>query len=107
VLDEEATGRHVVAIHLDAGVTGVRAPAHACSVVGSPGPDVVDDHVVAVDNKAGGNACRSDAAEAEEDILNHGGVVRVRPALTFISLFMLAAAGAHPKQRGRRNRAGV
>ncbi|WP_435811422.1 NAD(P)H-binding protein, partial [Streptomyces halstedii] len=43
-------------------------------MVGAPDPGVVDDHVVAVDDDAGGRLARAGAADADVDVLDGGGV---------------------------------
>ena len=58
VLDEQTEGGHVVAVDDDAGVGRVARPAHAVAVVRPPGPDVVEDDVVAVDDQAVRRAAR-------------------------------------------------
>ena len=61
VLDEQAVRGDVVAVDDHAGVGGVDGPADAVAVVGPPGPDVVEDDVVAVDLEADASPCRRSA----------------------------------------------
>ncbi len=77
VLDEEACRGHVVAVDDDAGVGGVDRPADAVAVVRAPGPDVVEDDVVAVDLEADGGLADVRAADAEEHVVERGRVGRV------------------------------
>src|SRR6202041_2432698 len=70
VLDEQAVGGHVVAVDPQAGVGGVVGPANAGAVVGPPGPDVIQDHVRAVDHQAVGGPAGRRAADPEEHVLD-------------------------------------
>src|SRR6266550_11498 len=49
VLNEEAVHRHFVSVHDQAVRRGVGGPTHAVAVIGAPEPEMVADHVVAVD----------------------------------------------------------
>src|SRR5450759_4955663 len=77
VLDEEPGGEDVVAVHGQTGVGRVGCPAYAGPVVGAPGPDVVDDGVVAVDGKAVRRLARKLTADPEEDVLDRDRVAGV------------------------------
>ena len=69
MLDEQAVGGHVVAVDQEAGIGGVSRPADAIAVIGPPRPDVVEDHVVAVDHKRRGRLARRRSANPEEDVV--------------------------------------
>ena len=51
------------------------------AVVGAPCPDVVEDHVVAVDLEAGRGLADVGSADAEEHVLQRGRVLGVPPCL--------------------------
>ena len=69
MLDEKAGGGDVVAVDDQSGVGGVLVPADAVAVVGPPGPDVVEDDVVAVDLQADGGLADVRSTDAEEHVL--------------------------------------
>ncbi len=79
VLDEQAGRQHVVAVDDQAVVGGVGGPADGAgvAVVGAPGPDVVDERVVRVDDQAVGGLAGDVAADPEEHVLDRGRVARV------------------------------
>jgi hypothetical protein len=77
VLDEQAGRGHVVSVDDEPGVGRVDVPTDRARdpVVRAPGPDVVEDHVVAVDLQADGGLADVWAADPEEDVLQDGRVV--------------------------------
>ena len=83
VLHGQAVGGHAGAGHDEAGAAGVLGPAHGVAVVGTPGPDVIDDRVRGVVEQADRRRHRGGLgpADAEVDIGDHVGVrIRCRPA---------------------------
>jgi hypothetical protein len=79
VLDEKAVGGDVIPVHDQAVRGGVACPARTSAMVGPPRPDVVDDHIVPVDLKAGGGFARSGTTDAEEYVLDQRRIIRVAP----------------------------
>src|SRR5437868_7028342 len=73
VLDEEPIGGDVVSVHRDASVGEVFSPTDAVAMIGAPGPDVVQDHVIGVDLQAGPRLAGRGAANSEEHVLKSGG----------------------------------
>jgi len=67
----------VVAVDDDAIVPRVGGPADAVSVVCPPGPDVVQEHVVAVDLQADRGLAHVRAADTEEHVVERGGIGRI------------------------------
>src|SRR6202020_2471814 len=71
VLDGQAVGGDVVAVDGQAGGGGVGGPgAGAGAVVGAPGPDVVEQRVVAVVDERVGPRARLGPADPEEDVVD-------------------------------------
>ena len=68
VLDKKPVRGHVVAVDNDAGVGGVAGPADPVAVVGPPGPNIVEDYIVAVDYQAVRRAAGRRAADTEENV---------------------------------------
>ena len=77
VFDEEAVGGDVVAVDDEAVGAGVLVPADAVAMIGAPDPGVVDDGVVAVDAEIDVGAADACAADAEEDVVERDGILRV------------------------------
>jgi len=98
VLNEQAVRRDVVAVDDHAGVGGVERPAHPVAVVSPPGPDVVQQDVVAVHDEARRGLAWAGAADAEEHVLDRGRVCRVA---------LVGMLGAHLQQYRRVHGAGV
>ena len=69
VLDEQAVSRDVVAVDDHARVGGVVRPAHAVAVVRPPSPDVVQNDVVAVHDKADRGLAGGRTADSEEHVV--------------------------------------
>ena len=74
MLDEESVRGHIVPVDDEAGVGGVDRPAHTVAMVSAPTPNVVENHVIAVDHEAESCLSSRRAANAEEHVLNGGGV---------------------------------
>jgi len=68
VLDKQAVRCDVVAVDDHTGIGSVGSPAHSVAVVSPPGPDVVQQNVVAVDHEARGGLARRRAADPEEHV---------------------------------------
>ncbi len=68
--DKQAVRCDVVAVDDHTGIGSVGRPAHSIAVVCPPGPDVVQQDVVAVDHEARGGLAQGRAANAEEHVLN-------------------------------------
>ena len=98
VLHEQAIGGHVVAVDYDAGIGSVVGPADAVAMIGPPGPDVIQDHVVTVDDKTGPRHTRCGTADTEEDIVERSGIA---------GKAMLAGSRPHLQQLRRVVRSGV
>src|SRR5437879_11362070 len=83
VLDEQPIGGDVVAIDDYARVSRVHGLPNAGAVVGPPGPDVVEDDVVAVNNQRGFDLARLGASDPEENVVEawRVGVVDLRIGL--------------------------
>ena len=78
MLDEETVGRDVVAVDDEAVVAEIACPSDAFAVIGAPDPGVVDDGVVAVDAQIDLGAAYAGSADAEEDVVEEVGILRVR-----------------------------
>ena len=89
----------MIAVDDDAGVGGVARPADAASVIGPPRPDVVEDHVRAVDDEARRRLAGLGATDAEEHVAERRGVGRFVVAVR--------APAADLKQNRRVDRAGL
>ena len=100
VLDEQAGRGDVVPVDHDTRGGSVEGPPDARPVVRSPGPDVIEDDVVAVDHQADRGLADVRPADSEEHVLQRGGVVRVAPAVPSV-------VGTHPEQDRRNDRSGV
>jgi len=98
VLDEQAVSRDVVAVDDHACVGGVVRPAHSGAVVRPPGPDVVQNDVVAVYDKADRGLAGGRTANSEEHVREQGRVVRVA---------LVGVPGAYLQQHRGVQRAGV
>src|SRR5262245_33310466 len=72
VLDEEAIGGDVVAVHHHAVRGGVDVPAHrsGIAVVGAPEPDVVNQCIVAVDLQTDAGPARGRSSDANEQVVD-------------------------------------
>src|SRR6201987_4412174 len=72
VLDKESQRSHVIPVDHQAMVPYVYRPAYLCRVcamVGTPRPDIVEDHIVMIDFETGRRASQGRAADAEEHII--------------------------------------
>ena len=98
MLDEEPVGSDVVGVDDEAVGAGVRIPANAGSVIGTPDPGVVDDGVVGVDLKVDYGTADAGTADAEEDVMKGDGIF-------FVGGF--AFGGADLKKDGRGCGAGI
>jgi len=98
VLHKQAVSRDVVAVDDHARVGGVVGPAHSGAVVRPPGPDVVQNDVVAVHDKADRGLAGRRTADSEEHVGEQGWVVRVA---------LVGARGAYLQQHRGVQRAGV
>jgi hypothetical protein len=77
VLDEEPVGDYVFTIYNYPLISGVKRPANTITVVSSPSPNIVNDHVVIVDDQTIGTLTRRSAADAKEHVLDQSGIDRV------------------------------
>ena len=68
MLDEEPIGGHVVPVDHHAGVGRVDRPPHTVAVVRAPRPDVVEDHIAAVDDERLRRRAGRRSADSEEDV---------------------------------------
>src|SRR5436190_5233784 len=69
MLYEQAIGRYVRAIDHHARIRCVQRPAHAGSVIGPPGPNVVEYGVIVVHHQAGGCLADTRPTDAEEHVM--------------------------------------
>src|SRR5665647_3159962 len=107
VLDEQTGRGHIVAVDDETGVGGVDSPPDTLAVVGAPGPDVVQDDVVAVDLERDGRLAGVRSADAEEDVLDAGRVGRIRPVVVLTGLAIPGVLRADLDKRGGVDTAGV
>jgi hypothetical protein len=89
VLNEQAVRCDIVAVDDHAGIGGVGSPAHPVAVVSPPGPDVVQQDVVAVHHQARRGLAWGGATDAEEHVLDRRRVGRVA---------LVGMLGAHLQQ---------
>ena len=68
MLDEQPIGGHVVPVDHHAGVGRVDRPPHTVAVVRAPRPDVVEDHIAAVDDERRRRRAGRRSADSEEDV---------------------------------------
>ena len=98
MLDEQAVSGDVVAVDNHARVGGVVRPTHSGAVVRPPGPDVVQNDVVAVHDKADRGLAGGRAADSEEHVGEQGRVIRIA---------LVGVPGAHLQKHRGPERAGV
>ena len=79
MFNKQPVGGDVIPVHDQAVRGGVARPAHAGAVVGPPGPDVIDDHVVPVDFEAGGGSTRGSTTNAKKNVLDQRGIIGIAP----------------------------
>src|ERR1035437_6054836 len=77
MLDEEPVSRDVVAVHHQAVLVGVQAPAYAGAVIGAPDPGMIDDGVVAVDLQVDSGASHAGPTHAEKEIVQRDWILSV------------------------------
>src|SRR6185369_14166638 len=88
MLDEQAGRGDVVAVDDDAVAAGVDIPADRSwhAVVGAPGPEVVDQHVVTVDLEGHVSLANVRSTDPEVHIADRGGIFRVTPVVVALRL---------------------
>jgi hypothetical protein len=86
VLDEEAVCRDVVAIDDQTSIRCVDGPAHAVAMISTPGPDIVEDNIVAIDDQADSRATGGSPTDTEEVILKRDGIGGTLVAMWVISV---------------------